>query len=239
MTILPMIIFIHIAAGSVGLVSGAAALIVGKGNANHRMTGNLFFVSMIIMSLLSSIAAWFKPEMISVLNGMLTAYLVATAWMTVRRKPGVTGSFDIVALLVISTIAIVLFTLGVRAASSETGLEDGFPAGPYYFFGSIAALSAGLDIRVILRGGCSGIQRITRHLWRMCIALFIAAASFFTGQPQLFPEPLQRTEILLIPPLTVIVLMIFWMIRIRFFGRGNSLFSTSLLKPRNNSSNSS
>ena len=33
----------------------------------------------------------------------------------------------------------------------------------------------------------SGAQRITRHLWQMCVALFIAAASFFLGQAKVFP----------------------------------------------------
>ena len=36
------------------------------------------------------------------------------------------------------------------------------------------------DLRVIRMGGLKGPRRLARHLWRMCFALFIAAASFFS-----------------------------------------------------------
>jgi hypothetical protein len=52
-----------------------------------------------------SIPAVVRPEqLVNVFTGVFTLYLVATAWMTIRRRAGVTGLFEAIAL----TIAIVL-----------------------------------------------------------------------------------------------------------------------------------
>lgn len=69
---------------------------------------------------------------------------------------------------------------------------------------------------MILRGGISGAPRIARHLWRMCLALFIATGSFFFGQQKVMPEFVRGTPILLALAIAPLVLMIFWLIRVRF-----------------------
>jgi hypothetical protein len=88
---------------------------------------------------------------------------------------------------------------------------------PGYIFASIATFAAMLDLSVILRRGISGRQRIARHLWRMLIAFFIAAGSFFPGQLHLFPEFVREIRpviILFIPAFSIIAIMIFWLLRV-------------------------
>ena len=69
---------------------------------------------------------------------------------------------------------------------------------------------------MLVRGGVSGTQRIARHLWRMCFALFIAAASIFLARQHLFPDLLRRTGVLVFLSVLPLLLMIFWLIRVRF-----------------------
>jgi hypothetical protein len=69
---------------------------------------------------------------------------------------------------------------------------------------------------MIARGGVFGAARIARHLWRMCAALYIAVMSFFLGQSQVFPYAVRRTGLLVVPGIVVVVLMIFWLIRVLF-----------------------
>ncbi len=107
-------------------------------------------------------------------------------------------------------------TFGVEAASSPTGSKDGLPAGIYFFLGSAALLSAAGDIRMMVGGGVSGAQRIARHLWRMSFALFVASASIFLSRPHLFPAILRRTHVLVLLGILPLVLMIFWLFRVRF-----------------------
>jgi hypothetical protein len=77
------------------------------------------------------------------------------------------------------------------------------------------ALSAGVgDRRMIRAGGLRGPERIRRHLWRMCTALFIAAGSFFLGPVRRIPEPLRIPALRLIPFL-VLATMAYWLWRYR------------------------
>jgi len=219
-----MVLF-HICAGSLGLLSGAVAMSLRKGSRRHGVAGTVFFVSMLSLSASGACMAFVAPEgeELNVLMGILTFYLVATAWVTARRRNGETGLFDWAALLVALAVAAGLAKLGVEAAKA------GHSAGLYFFFGAVALLAAVLDLRMIVRGGVFGAQRIARHLWRMCSALFIAVGSLFLGQPQLFPDALRRTGVLAVPSLLVVMLLIFWLIRVLFT---NAYERTASAKPK-------
>ena len=72
---------------------------------------------------------------------------------------------------------------------------------------------------MLVRGGISGTQRIARHLWRMCFALFVASASIFLARQQLFPTLLRKTGVLFFLTVLPLILMIFWLIRVSFANR--------------------
>ena len=72
---------------------------------------------------------------------------------------------------------------------------------------------------MILRGGVSGGQRIARHLWRTCFALFFAASSFFLGQQKVMPVFMHGSPILFLPEIAILGLMIFWLFRVRLANR--------------------
>ncbi|MEP6966850.1 MAG: hypothetical protein ABI906_02110 [Pseudomonadota bacterium] len=209
------ILLLHIGGATAGLVSGGAAMVLRKGERLHRAAGNVFFVSILIMSGIGAAVAPFLPQRISSVAGGLTFYLVATAWATVRRKEGQVGRFEVGALLFGLGVAMLGASLGWQAATSPKGMLDGLPYQPAFIFGALAGLGAALDLRVILRGGVSGAPRITRHLWRMCLALLITAFSF-VGQPKAIPEFLRGSPILFLPILAVAASMIYWLIRVRF-----------------------
>jgi len=67
-----------------------------KGSSPHRAAGNVFFISMLSLSASGAYLALMKHQMNNVFGGVLTFYMVATAWVTVRRKDkdGQTGIFD-------------------------------------------------------------------------------------------------------------------------------------------------
>lgn len=214
MSDLPFAIILHITAGAAGLMSGAVALAVRKGETVHRFAGNIFFISMSIMGASGAIIAALEPKRLSVLAGALAVYLVTTSWVTVRRPDGPVGSFEAGALCV----ALAVSALGLfwaSAAASGSGL-DGFPPEPYLAFAGIAGLAALLDLIVILRGRIASVHRIARHLWRMCAALAIAAAAFFLGQPDYFPPSVRGTLVVFVPPLAALGLMVFWLLRVWF-----------------------
>lgn len=207
---------LHIIAGTLGMLSGFVAVFLRKGSRRHGIVGNVFVISMLILSASGVILAIMKSQPGNILGGTLTFYLVATAWLTARRRDGAPGILDCVALLVVSVVGATQVTFGLQAALGVTGLKYGYPAGPYFFMGSVAMLAAAGDIRLLVRRGVFGTQRIARHLWRMCFALFIAAASIFLARQQIFPALLRKTGVLIFLSFLPLLLMIFWLVRIRF-----------------------
>jgi hypothetical protein len=218
MQISPLLV-LHISGGTVGLLSGATAMTFRKGSRWHGIAGNVFFVSMLTMSGIGALMALMKQQTGNIIGGVLTFYLVSTAWATARRRDGETRKFDWAAFAVALAVGIGIVSLGVRVVASPTPPKDGVPAGMYFFLGSIALLSAAGDLRMLLRGGLFGVQRIARHLWRMCFGLFVASASVFIARPRIFPAFMRNAHILPLLGLLPLLLMIFWLIRVRIGDR--------------------
>ncbi len=210
------ILLSHIAAGTVGMLSGFVAVAFLKGSNRHRIAGNVFVIAMVGLSLTGVYLSFAKDVVGNVPGATLTFYLVVTSWMTARRRAMETGIFDWAALLLILAVEALTLTWGVEAAKSPNGLKYGQPIGPYLLLGSVAGLAIVGDIRMLVRGGISGAQRLARHLWRMCFALFVAAASIFLARQHLFPALLRKTGVLYLLSFLPLVLMIFWLIRVRF-----------------------
>lgn len=210
------ILLLHIIAGTLAMLSGFVAVFLRKGSRQHGLAGNVFVIAMLSLSSTGVFLAIMKSQPGNILGGTLTFYLVATAWMTARRRDGKPGIFDWGALLVVLGLAAVEVTCGLEAALSPTGLKYNYPPGPYFFLGSVAVLATAGDVRMLVRGGISGKQRIARHLWRMCFALFIAAASIFMARQQVFPDLMRKTGALLFLSFLPLMLMIFWLVRVRF-----------------------
>ena len=94
------------------------------------------------------------------------------------------------------------------------------------------------DIRMLVRRGLFGTQRIARHLWRMCFGFFIATGSFFLGPAnrpvrllsavglrQQFFRGVFRQEVLLFLAVLPLLLLIFWLVRVRFTNKYNRAVS--------------
>jgi uncharacterized membrane protein len=216
---------LHVLAGTVALLAGIIAMSARKGAWVHRAAGTLFCVSMLVMAVLADYLAIVIPEQTpNLFIGTFTIYLVATAWMTVRRKGRSVGVPEKTALSVVLCLCIPFAILSFQLA---TGLEPSFKSavpleGPVrvaiYSFTVLIAMAAIGDTRLVLAGGITGARRIGRHLWRMCLGLTLAAGSAFTnGFPRLLPSTVHIPLILLfVPQLSSLGMLIFWMIRVRF-----------------------
>ena len=207
---------LHIGGGSFGILSGYAAVFARKGARLHRIFGTVFFASMLAMGTMGlALSVWIK-QFGNIAGGALATYLVATAWLTVKRKSGTVGRAEIALLVAVLAIGGLLLYWGLLATMSPKGTFQGYGAALYYAFGSFATLFAALDLKVILHGGISGAARIARHLWRMCFALFFAAASFFLGQQKVMPAFMHGSPLLFVPAFAPLVFMLFWLVRTRF-----------------------
>ena len=223
------ILLVHILGGSSALVSGAAAIVFGKGSRGHVLAGRVFVVSMLTMAAGAAYLGIVKHQTGNALGGVLTFYLITTAWLTARRRDGETSRWDWVALLIPLTIGLLTWMSGVNVLRAGKTSQDGVPVGMTFFMGTVCLLAAAGDVRMLVRGGVSGAKRLARHLWRMCYGLFIASGSFFLGgnnRPlrllssigigQHLPQALFNLGLYLVLTIAPLLLLIFWIIRVRF-----------------------
>jgi len=212
----PFLLVFHICAGIAGLLSGAAAMSFRKGSRRHGLAGDAFVISMLGLGASGATMGFMRHEAVNVAMGILTCYLVTTAWRTARRGEGKVDIFDWGVLMVPLAVGAALMIKGLQAVQGQTRLQKGVPVPAYFIFGSIALLFAAGDIRMFVRGGVSGAQRIARHLGRMCFALFIGSASLFLARPHLFPALLRKAHVIFLLGVLPLILMIFWLFRVRF-----------------------
>jgi hypothetical protein len=209
-------LFLHIASGTSGILSGFTASFLRKGSRRHGLAGNVFVVSMLLLSSTGTYMALLRHEPGNVMGGLLTFYMVTTAWASARREGAGTTLLDWGGLLVVLTLAVFELTYGTQAALSPTGMKAGYPPGPYFMLGTVAVLATVGDIRMLVRRGISGTQRVGRHLWRMCFAFFVASSSLFLARQQYFPDFMRRTGALYLLSFLPLLLLVFWLIRTRF-----------------------
>lgn len=207
MTLIPL----HVIGGAIAIVSGFVALYALKGGRLHRKSGTIFVYAMLVMSLSGAVIAVGRAgAAMNIPAGLVTAYLVITSLLTVH--PPSAGSRRVERGAMLAAFALGLASIASAFVSAGRG-NTGFVF-PLLMFG-VLALSAGVGDRRMLRaGGLQGAARLKRHLWRMCVALSIAAASFFLGPVRRIPEPLRIPALRLIP-LVVLVTMAYWLWRYR------------------------
>lgn len=220
-----LVFVLHVSAGALALVAGTTAAVARKGGALHRLAGNVFFASMLVMATFAAVLALVRPgQIINLFIAAFAFYLVATAWLTARRPDGVAGNAEkaalVVSLVLCAPFALVIFQVVTGITLFKTAFTiEGAILVALCSFASVIALAAIGDARVVLAGGLSGRSRIARHLWRMCVGLTLATGSAFTnGFARFLPGPYHVPLVFFLPQFLPLVLLVYWMIRVRLPG---------------------
>ena len=188
---------VHVVMGLLALLAGFVALFSRKGGHLHRRSGRLFACAMAAMLGTGAVLSFFvvdKPE--NGIGALFTIYLVTTSLLTVTQR--VEDARGI-------TLALACLAIGLGLAEAVLGA---LLIAPIMIACGIA------DLRLLRKGSIAGGQRLTRHLWRMSFALWVATASFFLGQAKVLPEPIRKFWLLSIPVLAVLVTMVYWLLRV-------------------------
>lgn len=212
---------VHVGCGTVGLVSGTVAAFAPKGERLHRAAGTVFFVTMLVMAIFAEWLAIAIPGQLSnLLGAILTFYLVATGWLTVRRKQRTVGRAEKFTLTATLCLCVALGGLSLAETAGIVPGVGGQLLFATYMVTAIAVAAAIGDARLVLQGGIAGTARVARHLWRMLTALFLSFGSGFgNGLARLLPGPFHGPPpLFLVPMLLPLGLLIFWMIRVRLTG---------------------
>src|SRR3954469_20858086 len=203
---------IHIAGGLAAIALGTAAIAARKGGPLHARAGNGFAAAMLVLGVTAAILEPYRTPPGSPLVGVFVCYFIATGWLAARRRDGTTGKFEWLAGAV---------ALGLAAATTWGGLSGSTtPAGrgPVFVLAGLCLLAGLGDFRTALRRKLSPTQRLSRHLWRMCFAAFIATGSFFLGQQKVMPLAMRGSPILFVLAFAPFAVMLFWLVRLRLGG---------------------
>ncbi|GEA12175.1 hypothetical protein [Alteromonas sp. KUL49] len=206
------LVYLHILAGTIAILSGFCAPFTKKGQRAHRLLGLTFMASILMLGLSGAIVAHVKDIPLSFMNGLLISYFIVTSYSTIKQPAQRVHFVD--KLMVIFAL---LLTTGFvyyahKAANTESGELAGFGSEAFIAFGTVAFVCTLLDFRFIYKKGLAGKQRVLRHLWRMFFPLLMSTAAFFLGQANRLPEALQQIEVLLIPVVFVVVIMMVWIL---------------------------
>ncbi len=208
---------LHVAGGAIALAAGSVAILVRKGRGMHAAAGTGFCLAMFVLGLTASLLAPLKSPPESPVGGIVVCYFVATAWMAARRRSGAPGPIENVACAFAVAIGAAIIGRGFALAFAPPGQFAGPPGpGALFALGGVCLFAGLLDLRWILRRTQSATQRISRHLWRMCFAFFMATGSFFLGQQDVLPAAMRGSPMLFVPAFAPFAAMLFWLLRVRY-----------------------
>jgi hypothetical protein len=133
---------------------------------------------MLTMAVVAVYLAIVRHQPNNIGGGILTFYLIGTAWLTARRRDGETSRFDWLGLLIPLALGVLTWMNGLKVVLSGAKSQDGVPVGMTFFMGSVMLLAGAGDVRMLVRGGVRGAKRIARHLCACALAC--------SSQPGLF-----------------------------------------------------
>lgn len=215
-----VLLYLHIGGGALGILSGTVAIFSRKGEAIHRTAGKVFFVSMLVCYVVAVAVAPFladgqRPNFIA---GVMALYLLWTSWLAATRREPLVGVIEYAGLAVAVLIAAAGALFIHLGANDPSGTVDGSPPQAFTLFLIVGVIAALGDMHVIVRRSITGVSRISRHLWRMCMSLFIASGSFFFGQEQMLPDWLRGSLLQSIPVFLPLGAILIWLVWVRMPG---------------------
>src|SRR5260221_3755638 len=92
-------LIVHILGGTVGLVSGTAAMCFRKGSSRHVLAGRGFVASMLTMGVFAVYPVITRHQPNNIGGGVLTVYLTGTALLTGKRRDRETSRVECGSLL--------------------------------------------------------------------------------------------------------------------------------------------
>ncbi|MEY4935428.1 MAG: hypothetical protein RIS64_1787 [Bacteroidota bacterium] len=81
-----LLLYTHIIAGSIGLLTGTLVMILKKGDAIHRRIGSIFYYAMVLNAVVSLILAKMHPNPFLFIVGIFSLYLILSGDRILKLK---------------------------------------------------------------------------------------------------------------------------------------------------------
>src|SRR5260370_8592188 len=104
-----------------------------KGPRRHMLAGKVFVASMLTMAAVATYLAIVRHQPSNIGGGILTFYLIGTAWLTARRKDRETSRFDWVWLLIPLALGILTWMNGIKVVRARANPQHVLPLAMTFF----------------------------------------------------------------------------------------------------------
>ncbi|MYE53825.1 MAG: hypothetical protein F4X34_01330 [Chloroflexi bacterium] len=210
MVVSAFILWIHIAAGSVALLTAAIALITQKGGTKHIRAGRLYAASMTLVFLTAVPLAYLGSSVFLLLIAVFSFYLVFAGWRFARNYEGNPHIVDWAAITAMGLTGLGMW--GYAAVLMRGGNSQWITM---VLFGFIALALSVADVRFYRAAQTQSARRIARHLTNMMAGTIATITAVVVVNVDTNPVWLGW----IMPTLLITPLIVWWNIRIARLGR--------------------
>ena len=200
-----ILLIIHIAAGSIALLTAALALAAPKGQRWHILAGRVYAVAMTVIFLTAVPLAILGASIFLLLIAVFSFYLVFAGWRFARNRRRRAHPVDWAAVSILGATGLAMWGYAVVIA-----LNGSSQWVTLLIFGAIAVALGLADARFHRRQP-GGALRVARHLTNMLAATIATVTAVTVVNVDL--EPVWLPWIL--PTVIITPLIVWWNIRVR------------------------
>lgn len=199
------ILWLHIAAGTVALLTAVVALLTSKGGVNHVRSGRVYAFAMTLVFLTAVPLAMLGADIFLLLIAFFSFYLVFAGWRFAKNYSGSAQPVDWIAIAVMAVTALLMWCYAVYIAMQGSGQWV-----TLVIFGAIAFALSVVDARYYRVATTPRVQRVQRHLTNMLAGTIATVTAVLVVNVSV--EPVWIPWIL--PTIVITPLIVWWNIRI-------------------------
>ena len=200
-----ILLFIHIAAGSIALLTAVVALVMAKGGRYHVLAGRVYAIAMTVIFLTALPLAILGASVFLLLIAVFSFYLVFAGWRFARNRRGVPQLVDWCAAAIMGITGLSMWGYGIALGSAGNGQWVTMLS-----FGAIAVALSLVDARYYARLAKgqtrAGVPRVQRHLTNMLAGTIATVTAVMVVNVDLNPVWLPW----ILPTLVITPLIIWW-----------------------------
>lgn len=213
------LLFVHVAAGIVGLIAALIAASNRKGSRRHRQIGMVFFWSMLVIGATAIPVTFYRPNPFLFFIALFSFYMAYAGYRR-GRSTYTPHTRDLIAALAMLVIALVMIVFGFDMVFGGRGLGWALIA-----FGGLG-FAFGLVDTVDARRPGTHVKKVQVHLSRMLGGTIATITAVLVQQV----TPLVQAEwaqllIWLGPTVIITPLIVVWQVRIQKTGKFRLLAS--------------
>jgi uncharacterized membrane protein len=165
--VLRVVLWVHIAVGTIALLAGGGAILTKKGSQRHRRFGGTFVLAMVAVVATALFITSATKDIFLASIGIFSGYMVFAGWRALGQKRPDRGdnatATDYAAASLMFIVGLGMVGLGIRwMLSSGSGRSTVLIA-----FGALGVAFAGQDVATFYRGPQLRFDWFYRHIARM------------------------------------------------------------------------